>query len=256
MTDHDTVAGIEEASAEAKKLGIDFLTGIEISCQYPAPGTMHLLGYGVNPNSSVLAAMMHNLVVARNERNRRIIAALERMGVIITLDEVRREARGDVVGRPHIARALTRKGFVSSIKQAFDKFLAQGRSAYFDKERLTPRQAIDLIHSAGGLIVLAHAVQLRTENSAQLERTIKDLKDQGLDGIEVIHSDHDDAMIEFLNDIADKLSLLKTGGSDFHGSNKPDVQLGLAGKRRIPREMFDALKQRTEPQMNTDKQAL
>jgi predicted metal-dependent phosphoesterase TrpH len=241
LTDHDTVAGIDEAHSEAKKLGIDFLPGIEISCQYPAPGTMHLLGYGVDPHSAALHAMMHNLVLARNERNRKIIDALQRLGIIVTLDDVQREAGGDVIGRPHIARALVRKGFVSSIKQAFDKFLAQGRSAYFDKERLTPRQAIDLIHSAGGLIVLAHPVQLRAHNSAQLERAIKDLKDQGLDGLEVIHSDHDDAMIDFLDRLADKLYLLKTGGSDFHGSNKPDVQLGFAGKRRVPRRMFDAL---------------
>jgi len=205
---------------------------------------MHLLGYGVDPKSPALRAIMHNLIVARNERNNKIIDALRRLGVIITLEEVQREAGGEVIGRPHVARVLVRKGIVSSIKQAFDKFLAQGRSAYFDKEKLTPPQAIDLIHRAGGLIVLAHPVQLRAQNAAHLQGAIKDLKDRGLDGVEVIHNDHDDRMVDFLDNLADKLSLLKTGGSDFHGSNKPDVRLGWAGKQRIPREMFDALKQR------------
>src|SRR5207248_5274988 len=117
LTDHDTVAGISEARAEGQQLGIHFLPGIEISCQYPAPGTMHLLGYGISPASQALHAMMHNLVGARNERNRKIIATLQRLGVIITLDEVEREAAGKVIGRPHVARVLLRKGFVSSIRQ-------------------------------------------------------------------------------------------------------------------------------------------
>ena len=118
------------------------------------------------------------------------------MGVAVTMQEWEDEAKGTVLGRPHLAAILVRKGYVSSIKQAFDKYIGQGAPAYFDKERLTPRQALERIAASGGVAVLAHPIQLRTENDAQLERVVKDLVDLGLAGIEVIHSDHDDAWVE------------------------------------------------------------
>ena len=154
------------------------------------------------------------------------------------------QAKPLVVGRPHIAAILMRKGYVSSIKQAFDKYLAPGGLAYFDKERLTPRQALEMIRESGGLPVLAHPVQLRTENDAQLDRIVKDLLDLGLAGLEVIHSDHDAALVEKYSAMADRYKLLKTGGSDFHGMNKKDIDLGTANGRRIPREFFDRLIER------------
>src|SRR5437870_5275047 len=137
LTDHDTVAGIAEASDEAKKLGIDFLPGIEISCQYPRPGTMHLLGYGIDSESQVLRGMMEKLIHGRDERNAKVIDALQTQGVTISMQEVEDAAHGEVIGRPHIAQVLVNKGYVKSIKQAFDKYLGQGGSAYFDKEQLS-----------------------------------------------------------------------------------------------------------------------
>ena len=241
LTDHDTIAGVKEAGEEADRLGIAFLPGIEISCTYPAPGTMHLLGYGVDPDSNVLHEMTRQLIEARDNRNPRIIAKLNELGVAITIQEVEQEAGGQVVGRPHIAAVLHRKGYVSSIKQAFDKYLAQGAPAYFDKERMSPRRALELVKQSGGLPVLAHPIQLRTTNDAQLERVIKDLVDLGLAGIETIHSDHDDMMVEKYTRLADQYKLLKTGGSDFHGTIKKDIALGSARGRRIPRQMMDAL---------------
>ena len=244
LTDHDTIAGIPEAAEAARSARIDFLTGIEISCDVPRPATMHLLGYGVDPQSPILRDLTRRLVDARNERNPRIIRKLNELGVAITMSEVEAEAGGDVVGRPHIAAILARKGYVNSSKQAFDKYLGQGGAAYFDKERLTARQAIEMVQQSGGLPVLAHPVQLRTENDAQLERIVKDLKDLGLVGLEVIHSDHDTALVEKYSRLADRYGLLKTGGSDFHGTNKKDIDLGMANGRRIPRAFFDALVER------------
>jgi len=244
LTDHDTVAGTAEAASAAGSLSLDFLPAIEISCQYPHPGTMHLLGYGIDPNSPVLRDLTQRLIAARDNRNPRIIARLNELGVAITMDEVEREAGGDVVGRPHIAAVLVRKGYVSSIKHAFDKFLGTTGLAYFDKERLTARQALDLVHQSGGLPVLAHPCQLRTTNDAELERVVKDLVDLGLAGIETIHSDHDASMVERYTRLAERYGLLKTGGSDFHGGNKKDIALGIANGRRIPREFFDALVER------------
>jgi 3',5'-nucleoside bisphosphate phosphatase len=244
LTDHDTIGGIAEASEAAAKSGIDFLPGIEISCDVPRPATMHLLGYGVDPQSPILLDLTRRLIDGRNDRNPRIIRKLNDLGIKISMEELEAQANGGVIGRPHIAAILMRKGYVSSIKQAFDKYLAPGGAAYFDKERISPRDAIEMVQQSGGLAVLAHPSQLRTENDAQLERTIKDLADLGLAGIEVIHSDNDAAMVEKYSKLAERYKLLKTGGSDFHGTNKTDITLGTANGRRIPREFFDALVER------------
>jgi predicted metal-dependent phosphoesterase TrpH len=246
LTDHDTIAGIPEAAEEARRRGIAFLPGIEISCTYPSPGTMHLLGYGIDPGSPVLLDLTRQLIAARDNRNPRIIAKLNELGVAISMQEVEDEAGGDVVGRPHMAAVLVRKGYVSSIKNAFDKYLGQGAAAYFDKERLSPARALELIRDAGGISVLAHPIQLRTGNDAELTRVIKDLVDLGLGGLEVIHSDHDAAHVEKYAALADRFGLLKTGGSDFHGSNKADIALGVANGRRVPREWMDELVARSE----------
>ena len=241
LTDHDTVAGVGEAASAAGSLGLDFIAGIEISAEYPSPGTMHILGYGVDPENPQLKSLTAELIAGRDNRNPRIVAKLNELGVAVTMKEWEDEAKGSVLGRPHLAAILHRKGYVSSIKQAFDKYIGQGAPAYFDKERLTPRQAIERIRASGGVPVLAHPIQLRTENDAQLERVVKDLLDLGLAGLEVIHSDHDAALVERYTQLADRFGLIKTGGSDFHGSNKPNIELGLARGRRIPREFYERL---------------
>ena len=241
LTDHDTIDGIGEAASAAGSLGIDFLPGIEISAEYPHPGTMHVLGYGVDPANESLKSLTETLIAGRDNRNPKIVEKLNDMGVSVSMAEWEAEAKGNVLGRPQLAAILHRKGYVSSIKQAFDKYIGQGAPAYFDKERLSPKQALERIRAAGGLPVLAHPVQLRASNDAELQRVVKDLADLGLAGLEVIHSDHDAATIEKLSALADRFGLLKTGGSDFHGSNKPQIQLGVAKGRRIPRQFFDEL---------------
>jgi predicted metal-dependent phosphoesterase TrpH len=256
LTDHDTINGVAEASRVAAELGIDFLPGIEISAEYPHPGTMHILGYGIDPNSSVLRDLTATLLGGRDDRNPRIIAKLQELGVAITMEEVETEAKVEVasvdggppkkkpIGRPHIAAILLRKGYVSSIKQAFDKYLAPGGLAYFDKERLAPHTALQMINDSGGIAVLAHPIQLRYTNDAQLETVLKDLVDHGLAGIEVIHSDHDEKLIQQYTELGKRYGLVMTGGSDFHGTNKKDIDLGTARGRKIPREFFDRLRER------------
>lgn len=244
LTDHDTADGVAEAAAEAAKLGIDFIPGIELSCAIDPPGTMHLLGYGIDPSRKIFREMVTTLLSGRDTRNPRIIARLNELNVAISMDEVNNEAGGQVIGRPHIAAILVRKGYVSSIKNAFDKYLAPGGLAWFDKERLTFTQAIDMVKKAGGIAVLAHPIQLRTTNDAQLQQVVKDLVDAGLSGIETLHSDQDEKWTEKLTVLAREYNLLTTGGSDFHGTNKKDINLGWARGRRIPREFFDRLKER------------
>jgi hypothetical protein len=240
LTDHDTIDGVAEAAAEANRLGLDFLPGIEISAEFPHPGTLHLLGYGVDPQSPVLRDLTKTLLAGRDNRNPKIIAKLNEIGVHVSMEEWEDEAKGNVLGRPQLAAILHRKGYVSSIKEAFNKYLGQGAPAYADKERLSPRRAIEMIVESGGVPVVAHPIQLRTDNDAQLERIVKDLIDQGLAGMEVIHSDHNADNVQKYDALARRFGLLRTGGSDFHGANK-QIELGVANGRGIPREWFDAL---------------
>lgn len=244
LTDHDTIAGVAAAAAEAANAGIDFIPGIEISAEYPAPGTMHILGYGVDPANPALTRLTEQLLEGRDSRNPLIVKKLNEMGVSVTMAEWEDQALGKVLGRPQLAAILLRKGYVSSIKQAFDKYIGQGAPAYFDKERLPPKRALEMIREAGGLPVLAHPVQLRTENDAQLERVVKDLTDLGLEGLEIMHSDHDPSLVEKYTRLAERCRLLKTGGSDFHGTNKKNIQLGHVRGQRVPRAFMDALLER------------
>jgi predicted metal-dependent phosphoesterase TrpH len=242
LTDHDTIAGLAEAASEASRLGLTFVPGIEISAVPPTDnGTLHILGYCIDPQNAVLTEMTRQLIDARDNRNPRIIDRLQQLGIDITMDEALAQAQGGVLGRPHIAALLVKKGVVKTIKQAFDEYLGQGGKAYFDKERLSPRDAIGRIRQAGGLPVVAHPIQLRTANDAQLQQVIKDLVDLGLAGIEVIHSDHGPVEVEKYAALADRYNLLKTGGSDFHGTNKKDINLGFANGRLVPKQWMDEL---------------
>ena len=247
LTDHDTIAGLAEAGVEAARLGITLIPGIEISAVPPIEnGTLHILGYCIDPQNAVLTEMARQLIEARDNRNPRIIARLRQLGIDITMDEALAQSQGGVLGRPHIAAMLVKKGIVKSIKQAFDEYLGQGGKAYYDKERLSPRDAIGRIRQAGGVPVVAHPVQLGATNDAQLETVLKDLVDLGLGGIEVIHSDHAPRDIEQYAALADRYNLLKTGGSDFHGTNKKDINLGFANGRRIPKEWMDKLLEKNQ----------
>ena len=189
--DDDTIAYVAAALTAAEQLGIDFLPGMEISCEYPHPCTMHLLGYGVDVNSTVLTELTKTLVAVGDIRYIEIIARLRELNVAITMEEVENEAGGNVVGRPHIAAILLRKGYVKTTKDAFNKYLAPGGSAYFDKERLTAKQAVGMVLESGGIPVLAHPVQLpELATTPNWIRVVKDLVDLGLACIEVIDSDH------------------------------------------------------------------
>lgn len=241
LTDHDTARGVKEAADEAVRQGIDYISGIEISCEFRTPGTMHLLGYGVDPNSPSMANLSAELLANRNDRNPRIVRRLNELGVSVTMQEWQDESGGHVIGRPHLAAILVRKGYVSSVKHAFDKYLGQGGAAYFEKDYVPPRRALDLIFASGGIPVLAHPFQLRCTNDAELETVVKNMVDLGLVGVEVMHSDHDEALVERYTKLADRFGLVKTGGSDYHGASKKHIDFGWSHGQRVPREFYDRL---------------
>ena len=158
LTDHDTVAGVAEAVAAGKELGVEVVPGVEISAQYP-PGTMHILGYCFTPSQPEFLKALKKLQEVRAARNPKIIERLQALGLEITTDEVLNLSSGQV-GRPHIAKALVNRGYVSSIDEAFSRYLQKGAVAYVEKFRFSPREAIALIRGAGGLAVLAHPFTL------------------------------------------------------------------------------------------------
>ena len=260
LTDHDTGNGLAEAAAEAAKLGIRFVPGIEISAEYPHPGTLHILGHFVDPESPGLRKMSTILLEGRNARNPKIVERLNQLGCKITMEQVEAIARERVeagqpvvIGRPHIAEALVRANCVANLKQAFNVYLGTTGSAFFPKERLTPRQAIDCIHEAGGLATVAHPVQLRCDNPAHLQTVIGNLAEAGMDGIEVWHCDHDENARGTMLELSRRYNLVPTGGSDFHGGHKPDVALGRGRNNvRVPAEVLERLeahwKSRRQPE--------
>jgi len=238
LTDHDTIGGLAAARAAAEALGeLTLVAGVEISLQYPR-GTMHLLGLGIDENHAPLRQALTRLQQARDERNPRMIAALNDLGVAICMDDVRAVAQelrggeaGTIISRPHIAEAMRRKGCVSSIAEAFDRYLGNHAPAYVHKQRLAPREAIAMIREAGGAAVLAHPRQLRYDNHAQLRLTVRQLVAMGLGGVEAYHSDHSAEDTRTYLQLAREHGLLVTGGSDFHGSSKPGRDLG---RPRVP----------------------
>lgn len=244
VTDHDHVGALPEARATAERVGVELVPGIELSVE-SENGELHLLGYLFDERDPRLQARLVELRLARARRGEQIVERLRALGVEITLDDLLAEvgSAATSLGRPHVARALMRKGLVGSVQDAFDRYLAEGRPAYVPKARLTPREAIALLHGAGGLAVLAHPVTIPLESR---EPAIRSLTALGLDGVEVVHSKHDASTRAELARLAEELGLVATGGSDFHGENKPDVRLGSGrdGNVEVGRETLAALKRR------------
>jgi hypothetical protein len=244
ITDHDTVAAFSEARAAADRLGVEFVRGIEISAEY-SPGTMHILGYCVDDGSTRFAEKLDELKRARERRNPQIAERLQALGLDVSYDEVARIAGNEVVGRPHFARVMVDKGYVETIRAAFDEYLKKGAPAYVEKARLSPSDAIALIHEAGGVAVLAHPYQLNLSSFEEVDRVIGELVELGLDGIEALYSRHSAAERASYAEIARRRGLLVTGGSDYHGSYKPDISIvtGL-GDLEVPYELLEEVKAR------------
>jgi hypothetical protein len=231
LTDHDTIAGLAEAAAAVRGLKLRFIPGIEISAQH-AGGTLHIVGLGIDPANREMTAVLQRLLDARSRRNPKMIQKLRDLGMDVSMEELRRVAgaeqkgHGAIVSRVHMAQLLVEKGYARDRADAFDRFLGFGRPGYADKERLAPRRAFQFIHAAGGLAILGHPAQLKCGNAAQFRQVVSDLRQLGLDGIEVYHPDHDELTTRRYLDLARKERLLVSGGSDFHGGPKSDVRLG------------------------------
>jgi len=263
ITDHDTLDGLPEALSEGERQGITVVPGTEISLDYKGPrlesgrsGWMHLLVYWVDGladprnqepgtrnqeraeganlaySEGALAVELRELQRWRAERNQRIIAKLNQLGLELTLDEVVAASGGGQVGRPHFARVLLDKGYVKHRQEAFDRYLTKGAPAYEDKRRLGVEDAISRARAEGAVPVLAHPFSLGL-NDEDLRARLAAWKRSGLCGIETIYPEHSNEFRARLNGMARTLDLIATGGTDFHGANKPGQELGRGRDRNV-----------------------
>ena len=246
ITDHDTVAGSEEAFRCGIPPSLGFLTGVEISAApppfYPRSGSFHLLGYSIRLDDTQLNQTLAKLRQARKSRNPAIISRLNELGIPLTLDEVLQEAGDGQLGRPHIAKVLVKRGVATTIDEAFDELLAAGRPAYVDKYRIDCAQAIRIVLAAGGIPVLAHPGLLDFTTEDQFDRLTAGLKEMGIQGIEVYYSEHTPDQTRFFADLAQRHDLLMTGGTDFHGTIQPEIKMGSGrGNLCVPYELYEKL---------------
>jgi predicted metal-dependent phosphoesterase TrpH len=224
LTDHDRTDGLAAATARAEQLGVELVRGVEISCEHA--GTMHLLVYFTPPGDGPLQDELVRLQEARDSRNRHLADLMGRLGLPVTYEEIQAEAGGMGAGRPHIASILVRKGVVASIQEAFDVWLAKGRPAYVDKERLAPDVALRLAVSSGGVPVLAHPLSLGL-SPAETSATVAALAGLGLAGVESVYGRYTVEERQAMAALAGQNRLVATGGSDYHGRYKPDLQVGV-----------------------------
>ena len=227
LTDHDTLAGVEEFMA-AGGCGAKRIAGVELSiAAEPGYGTFHLLGLGVKRGCAALESLLERAVKGREERTPRILERLAALGVEMDAADVAAEAGGAFVARPHVARALVRKGYAADVKDAFEKYLGSGKPAYVPRWRPRPEDAFAAIHAAGGAAVMAHP-RLWTTDPAMLRKGLAALKEKGLDGIEAVYSANtiDETRLHLA--VAREFGFAVSAGSDFHGENKPGVKFGMS----------------------------
>lgn len=240
LTDHDTVDGLPEALAAGEEFGVEVIPGCELSCESDA-GWMHIVGLWLPEHPSGLVEAFKWVLEGRKNRNHDIVAKLNELGIDVTYEEIA-ELAGGVIGRPHFARILHQKGVVETVQEAFDVYLGTGGKAYIPKRKLSPERALGLLKAEGATAVLAHPFMLEMTVD-QLEAKLRELMDHGLDGIEVFYTEHTPEQVEKYGRLAEKLGLLVSGGSDFHGEVKPHISLGRGrGELDIPYELVERMK--------------
>ena len=240
VTDHDTFQGYDAALPVAQETGFDLVCGIELSTKLNGK-SVHLLGYfPVSPPNAEFRGWISGLLASRNDRNIRMADRLQSLGVDITLEEVKAKGRS-LTGRPHFARVLVEKGYASTMQQAFDEYLDESAKGYVERDEADFGDSVRRIVAAGGVPSVAHPVRLV---KFPLEETIAEMRDLGLLAMEVFHSDHKPANVEEYKVLARRYGLAMTGGSDFHGANKPGIQLGTgAGKNlNVPLDLLTTLR--------------
>lgn len=240
ICDHDTVGGLVEGAAYSAGKNIEFVPGIEFSIAYE-PGTFHLVALFIDYENEALKRKLNILSERRSSRTERILEDLLAHGIDISMDEVLKESGGGVLGQPHIARVLVKRGYAPDFPSVFKNFLEEGLPGYVPKEKMSFEEAVDLIKKAGGIAVLAHPASLEIDDEKELRKFLSSLVAGGLEGIEAYCEIHSPEQTRFYLDIAKEFNLLVSGGSDFHGDKKE--RIGYYNETSpIPDDLYKTIK--------------
>lgn len=238
VTDHDTISAQGRAEKLALEHNISYVAGLEISCDYPE--TLDILGYGYDITSKTMVEELTRLRELRARRNYLMLKKLRELGLDVGDRELEENFSGESLGRPHIASLLIAKGYVATPEEAFRLYIGKGRPGYVEKEKLKIPRAIELVLSNGGLPVLAHPLSLKLD-WGDLKRMVLKLKALGLKGLEVFYKEYDEDTREKLLKLARKADLVVTGGSDYHGAHKKQLELGIDVPENVPEKFLIAL---------------
>lgn len=237
ITDHDTMAGVPEALAAGVALGVEVLAGIEISTDYGGTDT-HVLGYGLRPDAPELRPVLDWVQQDRRRRNARIAERMNRDGIRVSLAELEAQNPGATIGRPHFARVLVEQGLAQSVSDAFHRFLNPGKCYYLPRTYLPMAQAVEIICRSGGVAVLAHPLQYGY-STEKLRQLVSDAAGLGIVGMEIYYTGYTPQQREMLTELSREFGLFATGGSDFHGENKPQIVLGALN---VPEQCLNELR--------------
>jgi hypothetical protein len=251
ITDHDTMDGVGEAMAVSNEYGVEVVSGLEVSVIHKKK-SLHILGYFMDPVDSKLVAALRVIQEARDERNTKIIAKLQALGVAATVEELKEISGIGQTGRPHIAKLLMNHGLVRSMPQAFNEYLKKDAKAYVPRFAYSAEEAISVIADAGGLAVLAHPIQV-DKTLLSLSNLLPVLKSYGLDGIETYYPTQKKKMQKQIRKFAEENDLFLTGGSDYHGEIRPGTRLAGGHNVYVPPRLLDIMKVRLKNKNKKEK---
>lgn len=241
LTDHDTIDGVKEALSAGRELGIEVIPGVELSCSYNNK-EIHMVGLFINHNDAFFCEKLDELKITRDNRNYEMADKFKEMGIPITFEEIRAHYPDAIITRAHFASYLYEQGYVSSVKDAFDRYLNDNGPCFVPRYKMPASETIRLIHEAGGIAILAHPILYRMGNQA-LSEMVESLAKCGLDGIEAIYSTYTPSDESLIRRLAKTNNLVLSGGSDFHGANKPAIKLGTGlGRLRVHYDVLLNLK--------------
>lgn len=233
LTDHDTIDGLEEAIDHGNEIGIKVIPGVELSTEYMGRD-VHIIGLFINYKDQSFLDHLKKFVDSRDERNKKMCQKLTNAGMPVIYEELIEMFGESVLTRAHYARYMLSKGYIKSLPEAFERYIGDHSPYYVPREKVTPKQGVELILNAGGIPVLAHPILYKLGKDA-LNKLVSELKEYGLVGIEAIYSTYTNADERTIRDLAKKYNLLISGGSDYHGAAKPGLNLGTGyGKLAVP----------------------
>lgn len=240
LTDHDTIDGLDEAIKHGNEIGIKVIPGVELSCEYNGKD-VHIVGLFINQHNKEFNSQLRAFVDSRDIRNKKMCQKLTDAGMPVIYEEMVEMYGDSVLTRAHYARYMLEKGYIKSLSEAFERYIGDHSPYYIPREKVTPKQGVELILSAGGIPVLAHPILYKLGKEA-MDNLVSSLKEYGLVGIEAIYSTYTSADERYIREIAKRYSLLISGGSDFHGAAKPGLNLGTGyGKLYVPLEVLNKL---------------